>query len=91
MLTPQWRDLYAFKFPVDDISNGVGPSIYDVHMEEEGGQAQMDACGRGSEWRVNSMWTSTQNIKLEPIDVRELVWFKAVLCLKVKCKHRGVL
>src|SRR6218665_2830478 len=24
-----------------------GPSIYDVHMEGGGGQAQMDACGQG--------------------------------------------
>jgi len=24
-----------------------GPSIYDVHTEGEGGQAQVDACGRG--------------------------------------------
>jgi len=25
----------------------MGPSIYDVHTEEGGGQAQVDACGRG--------------------------------------------
>ena len=25
----------------------MGPSIYDVHTEGEGGQAQVDACGRG--------------------------------------------
>jgi len=24
-----------------------GPSIYDVHTEEGGGQVQVDACGRG--------------------------------------------
>ena len=26
----------------------IGPSIYDVHTEGGGGQAQVDACGRGT-------------------------------------------
>jgi len=37
-----------------------GPSIYDVHTEGEGCQAQVDACGR--ERGSHSMRTSTQNI-----------------------------
>ena len=37
-----------------------GPSIYDVHTE--GGQAQVDACGRGRE--SSPMWTSPQKIKI---------------------------
>src|SRR6218665_1651267 len=50
-----------------DILNSIeyksmGPSIYDVHTEGEGGQAQVDACGRrgGS----SLMLTSTQKIKI---------------------------
>src|SRR6218665_2508348 len=39
-----------------------GPSIYDVHTEGEGGQAQVDACGRGR--GSSPMWTSTQKIKI---------------------------
>jgi len=35
-----------------------GPSIYDVHTEKGGGQAQVDACGRGR--GSSPMWTSTQ-------------------------------
>src|SRR6218665_1066580 len=40
----------------------MGPSIYDVHTEGGGGQAQVDACGRGR--RSSPMWTSTQKIKI---------------------------
>ena len=29
------------------LTNGKGPSIYDVHTEGVRGQAQVDACGRG--------------------------------------------
>src|SRR6218665_1876749 len=39
----------------------LGPSIYDVHTEGEGGQAQVDACGRGR--GSSPRWTSTQKIK----------------------------
>src|SRR6218665_821185 len=40
----------------------LGPSIYDIHTEGGGSQAQVDACGwgRGS----SPMWTSTQKIKI---------------------------
>ena len=37
------------------------PSIFDVHMEEGEGQAQVDACGRGGE--LGATWTSTQKIR----------------------------
>ena len=44
-----------------------GPSIYDVHTEGGGGQAQVDACGRG-EGGSSPMCTSTQKIKIESTD-----------------------
>src|SRR6218665_1722360 len=37
-----------------------GPSIYDVHTEGGGGQAQVDACGRG-EGSI-PMWTSCKEV-----------------------------
>src|SRR6218665_700110 len=39
------------------------PSIYDVHTERGGGQAQMDACGLNG-GGPRPMWTSTQKIKI---------------------------
>jgi len=41
----------------------MGPSIYDVHTEGEGSQAQVDACGRGS------ATCGRPHRKLEPIDI----------------------
>src|SRR6218665_544294 len=43
-------------------SSRKGPSIYDVHTEGRGGQAKVDACGRGV--RVCPMWTSRQKNKI---------------------------
>src|SRR6218665_3676335 len=40
-----------------------GPSIYDVHKEGRGGQAKVDACGRGE--GSSPVWTSTQRIKIK--------------------------
>src|SRR6218665_64559 len=56
-----------------------GPSIYDVHTEEGGGQAQVDACGRGR--GSSPMWTSTQKIKIRA-HRRHTVFFS--------CKEVGV-
>jgi len=40
-----------------------GPSIYDVHTE--GGEAQVDACGRGRPGRgFSSMWMFMQKIRV---------------------------
>jgi len=35
------------KFKTSSLCGHWGPSIYDVHTEGGGGQAQVDACGRG--------------------------------------------
>src|SRR6218665_1327692 len=47
--------LLGKKYPLPQL----GPSIYDVHTEGEGGQAQVDGV-KGS----SSMWTFTQKIKI---------------------------
>ena|SRR6218665_3544186 len=66
-----------------------GPSIYDVHTEGGGGQAQVDACGRGS--GSSPMWTSTKKFKLESTDVilysshaKKLVFFNRISSLNRK-------
>ena len=47
MRTGGVRKLVLFIVPVCFADWGKGPSIYDVHTEGGGGQAQVDACGRG--------------------------------------------
>src|SRR6218665_1839481 len=56
-----------------------GPSIYDVHTEGGGGQAQVDACGRGR--GSSPMRTSTQKIKIR-VHRRHTVFFS--------CKEVGI-
>ena len=46
----------------------MGPSIYDVHKEGEGGQAQVDACGQG-EGGPASCGRPHRKLKLESTDV----------------------
>ena len=46
----------------------MGPSIYDVHTEGVGGQAQVDACGREEE-RVQPHVDVHKKLKLESTDV----------------------
>src|SRR6218665_552341 len=45
----------------------LGPSIYNVHMEGEEGQAQVDACGRGR--GPTPCGRSHRKLKLESTDV----------------------
>src|SRR6218665_2413530 len=45
-----------------------GPSIYDVHMEDGGGEAQVDACGR-EEGGPAPCGRPHRNLKLESTDV----------------------
>ena len=47
----------------------MGPSIYDVHMEGGGGQAQVDACGRKEGWDPAPCGHPHRKLKLESIDV----------------------
>ena len=46
----------------------MGPSIYDVHTEGGGGQAQVDACGRGEGGQA-PCGRPHRKLKLESTDV----------------------
>src|SRR6218665_1879573 len=46
----------------------MGPSIYDVHTEGAGGQAQVDACGRGVGPALGLCGRPHRKLKLESTD-----------------------
>ena len=51
MVRTKWHrqngsNCYSFQFNLIEVLFSKGPSIYDVHTEK-GGQAEVDACGRG--------------------------------------------
>ena len=55
---------YEFFIYTQNLIGNMGPSIYDVHTEGGGGQAQVDACRRGVKSHVD-VQSSTQKIKIE--------------------------
>ena len=69
-----WNDLpvalrlMPVAHPALFFSGHKGPSIYDVHTEGGGGQAQVDACGRG-EVGPAPCGRPHRNLKLESTDV----------------------